>query len=467
MRILLVIAGLLVQSVVVCAQAPRHFYFGNLHAHTAYSDGSKDSTATGVNTPREAYFFAKQSEHFDFLGISEHNHLQAGMRRYRYALGRQQADSATVPGQFVALWGMEWGIISGGGHVLIYGYDDLLGWQPGAYDEFVGQHDYHGLWRKINARPGAFASCAHPSSSDYNNLKGASFDPSADSALVGSAFRSGPAFSTDTVYTDAASGSYEIYFRGLLARGYHIGPFFDHDNHNTTFGRTTEGRLVVLADTLTKGALLSALRARHFYASDDWNAQVTLTLGGQYPMGTVAQEPGTPTLVLTLTDADAEPVSSITLLSGRAGSGQQPLVVATAPGGAQALQYSDLGLVYGDSAYYYAVITQADNDKIITAPIWYRRGPTRTLGLAPPLADAAVPVTLWPNPVAEGQSLTVAGPTGAAILVRDALGRVVWATAASPTGTTLVPVTNLTAGVYAVQVLVPGGRMTVRRLIVE
>ncbi len=27
------------------------------------------------------------------------------------------------------------------------------------------QHEYHGLWQKINARLGAFASCAHPASS--------------------------------------------------------------------------------------------------------------------------------------------------------------------------------------------------------------------------------------------------------------------------------------------------------------
>jgi hypothetical protein len=464
----LVLAGLLVQSVRLCAQAPQHFYYGNLHAHTAYSDGSKDSATTGVNTPREAYFFAQASQHFDFLGISEHNHTQAGMRLPRYAKGLRQADSATVNGQFVALWGMEWGIINNGGHLLVYGYDDLLGWENGSYDEFVGQHDYHGLWRKINARSGAFASCAHPDNSDYNNLRTGTFDASADSALVGSAFRSGPAFSTDIAYSDPSSSSYEAYFRALLTRGYHIGPFYDHDNHNTTFGRTTEGRLVVLADTLTKPALLGALRARHFYASDDWNAQVTLTLTAdtvQYPMGSVAQNPPTPTLALTITDGDAEPVRSIALMRGVSGSGQQPVSAATAPAGSAALQFTDAALAPGDSAYYYAVIVQQDNDKIITAPIWYRRGPARVTGLT---AEAsAIPVTIWPNPVASGTPATIAAPTGATLLVRDALGRIVWESVATTVGSTLVPTQSLTSGLYIVQVIVPGKGVTVRRLVVE
>jgi hypothetical protein len=227
---------------------------------------------------------------------------------------------------------------------------------------------------------------------------------------------------------------------------------------------------VVLADTLTQAAILGALRARHFFASDDWNAQVTLTLaaGTQYPMGTVTQEPGTPTLSVTVADGDGEPVSSLTLLRGVAGSGQQPVVVATAPGGAAALQYSDLGLAFGDSAYYYAVVTQADGDKMITAPIWYRRGPVRVTGLASAMVDA-VPVTVWPNPAvaAAGGSVTVAGPACAAVTVLDALGRVVWASTGSGLESVRVPVAEWPAGLYLVRVVTPMGGVAVRRLVVE
>src|SRR5437870_2542094 len=47
------------------------YYFGNLHAHTAFSDGNKDSTSSGIARPDEGYAYAKLSNDFDFLGISE------------------------------------------------------------------------------------------------------------------------------------------------------------------------------------------------------------------------------------------------------------------------------------------------------------------------------------------------------------------------------------------------------------
>lgn len=469
MRFVFAFVGLLALPALLHAQParPLHAYYGNLHAHTGYSDGNRDSAATGVSTPMQSWAFAKASQHFDFLGISEHNHTGAGFNISRWQPLLQQADSANQDGAFLALAGMEFGIILNGGHVLVYGTRELFGWQAGQYTQFVGQNDYHGLWRQINRRPGCIGSLCHPDNADFNNLRSGAFDASADSALVGSAFRSGPAFSTNLNYGEQSTTSYESYYRALLTRGYHLGPFYDHDNHNTTFGRTTEGRLVVLADTLTRAALMQALRARRFYASDDWNAEVrlTLTAGMSYAMGTQVQEPGTPTLALTVADGDGEACRSIQLLRGVPGSGAQPVVVATGAAGALAVQFTDAGLAAGDSAYYYAVIVQTDNDKIITAPIWYRRGPFRLIGL-PEEAAATVPVTVWPNPVSGG-SVTVAGPTGATVTVLDVLGRVVGESAALPAAGVVLPVRELAPGLYVVRVVTPGGGVTVRRLVVE
>ncbi|MGY0040085.1 hypothetical protein [Pedobacter sp. NJ-S-72] len=53
-----------------------NFYYGNLHSHSSYSDGNKDNTN---KKPEDDYAFAKNSMKMDFLGISEHNHTQAGM----------------------------------------------------------------------------------------------------------------------------------------------------------------------------------------------------------------------------------------------------------------------------------------------------------------------------------------------------------------------------------------------------
>lgn len=85
-----------------------NYYFGNLHAHTAYSDGNKDASTSGCNNPSCSFTYAKASQHFNFLGISEHNHLSAGLHINDYHSGYTQAQSANQEGVFLCLYGMEW-----------------------------------------------------------------------------------------------------------------------------------------------------------------------------------------------------------------------------------------------------------------------------------------------------------------------------------------------------------------------
>ena len=56
-----------------------NYYFGNLHAHSSYSDGNKDSATSLMTKPLQNFNYAKNSQHIDFYGISEHNHLNAGL----------------------------------------------------------------------------------------------------------------------------------------------------------------------------------------------------------------------------------------------------------------------------------------------------------------------------------------------------------------------------------------------------
>lgn len=434
---------------------------GNMHAHSSYSDGNQDAAAT----PLQDFQFAAASLHSDFLGISEHNHSQAGMSLPNYAAGLAQATQATTS-TFVALYGMEWGVISGGGHVLTYSVDKLLGWEPGNYDVFVAKNDYQGLFREINRRPGAFAMLAHPQSGDYGNLaSSAPFSARADSAIVGTVLRSGPATSTNVTYSNPSTGSYEATFTALLAKGYHTGITLDHDNHNTTFLRTTPGRLVVLAPALTRADLLDAMRQRHFYASDDWNADVSYTVNGQ-PMGSIFTGQQTPSILVSYADADGEPLASLTLMRGVPGSGVVAVAAATAATGASSLSYVD-PLANQSTAYYYAVLVQADGDRIVTSPIWY----TRQVILASAPATDPLALTLFPNPTASAATLSYYLPTAARISaeVTDALGRPV-ATVTSgerqAAGPHTLTVPTLPAGLYLVR-LVHDGITEYRKLVVE
>lgn len=78
-------------------------YYGNLHSHSSYSDG--------VQTPADAYPFARLSAPtpLDFLAVTDHNNSGAGMQLSSYVLGQAQANAVNSGGDFVAIWGQEWG----------------------------------------------------------------------------------------------------------------------------------------------------------------------------------------------------------------------------------------------------------------------------------------------------------------------------------------------------------------------
>lgn len=370
-----------------------NYYFGNMHAHTSYSDGNKDSVTSGMTTPLQGFNYAKQSTQIDFYGISEHNHYSAGMPSpIYYQKGLADANAATVDGQFVAMYGMEWGVISSGGHMLVYGFDSLCGWDFGNQEIQVPEADYAKLFQTINRKSGSFAYLAHPQSSDYSNLFTQTLNTTANQAVVGLALRSGPAFSTNANYSNPTTSTYLSRYNDALKRGYHVGPGIDHDTHNSVFGRQSAGRLVLMAPILNRSELYNALRQRRFYASDDWNTEVNFNIDN-LPMGSTIIQAGNPILHVTINDPDGELTSSIVVYSGVAGSGNAPTVLTTV-NNSNTLNYtpaSTSNLNY----YYYLYITQADGDKIWTAPIWYTRNDNAVVQI--PTADFDNTMTVCSN----------------------------------------------------------------------
>lgn len=398
--------------------AQYNFYYGNIHSHTEYSDGNKDSSISGVSNPAGSFAYAKGSYHVDFWGISEHNHYNAtnnpGMLLPRYAAGLYQADTSNQNGLFVCMYGMEFGTISQGGHVVVYGSPHLFGWENVAgnpnYDVFCPLNDFPAFWSLVNSYPNAFVTLAHPQTHDYNELAdGAPFSATADSVLVGSAIRSGDAFSTTIDYTDLPANSYEFRFRKCLAAGYHVGPAIDHDNHYTTFGRTVQGRTVVLAGALHRDSIMAAYKARRFYASDDWNTQVNYTLNG-YCMGSNFTTASNANISLTVSDIDpGDNVSSIELHYGVPGSGITSTLLYSV-NNTNTLNYTH-NLMPGSQYYYYAKITQLDGDIIWTSPIWVQRDgiplPITTTNFSAEIQDQSVQLSWNLHPEMEVENLVL------------------------------------------------------------
>ncbi|WP_165761290.1 cadherin-like beta sandwich domain-containing protein [Niastella koreensis] len=376
-----------------------NYYFGTLHSHSDYSDGNQDNPGF---TPTNDYNYAMTAQCMDFLGISEHNHFSSannpGNQIANYHSGSVEANTfSATHTNFLALYGMEWGVISGGGHVVVYGdgMDDLFGWESGSggwgatnnYDVYVAKSDYtgaSGLFKTINdyAAKNTFATLAHPNSSDYNNLSNTAYNTVADNAITGSAVESGPATSTNTTYSNPGSSmSYLSYFQKLLALGYHLGPVIDHDNHNTTFGHTTYSRTAVLATSLTKTDIIKAYRDMHFYATQDCDTKVDFTIN-THMMGSIFTDRDAPIITVNLADATTIVSSAvINVMFGVPGSGVTAQKIATVTG--STMTYQDNALADMSTGYYYIDITNGSS-RIITSPIWYTRNDN----------NSALPVTL-------------------------------------------------------------------------
>ncbi len=364
----------------ITAFAQYNFYYGNIHSHTDYSDGNRDSLISGVSTPGGSFAYAKMSYHVDFWGISEHNHYTAknnpGMLLSKYAEGLYQADTANDDGHFVAMYGMEFGTISTGGHVVSMGVPQLVGWDTVAgnpnYDIYCAKGDYESFWAIVNTYPNAFCTLAHPETGDFNNLLLApTINPSADSALVGVAIRSGSAFSTTDDYSDPPATAYELQYRRALAKGYRVGPSIDHDNHYTNFGRTLHGRTVVLASQLNRDSIISAYKARRFYASDDWNTEVHFTINNNI-MGSTVDIIGDPVIQVRVHDLDiSDTTLKIQIFHGEKGSGILPTAIATFDNTDSITFNHSIDL--NSEHYYYVKVTQKDGDIIWTAPVWVKK----------------------------------------------------------------------------------------------
>ncbi|MCU0290734.1 MAG: lamin tail domain-containing protein [Thermoanaerobaculaceae bacterium] len=387
-----------------------NFYYGSNHSHSNYSDGGHptSSCSTGVGTgtfdPAAVYDYARTTGGVDFWVISDHNHLfddavsasnppvtEAKVLQ-RYQDGRAAATAATVDGAFVAVWAQEFGVISNGGHVLTYETPGLFGWEtcsdcnsvtpqctPGTncyFDWYVPKlTHYLTLYAQSVAHPspaGPLGSLAHPQSGDYDNY---AFDANADDAMQGIAVRSGLASSSSTSCLDANVGSTNYFSRWMTAlnKGFHLGPTAEQDAHCNNYGVANPTRTVYLlpngtAPVLTKTAILAAHRTRHFFATEDTNAQIIFATGdSSHIMGDIFTVPTSVTLRAAAFDPGGDAVSTIELWRGQIGAGVPTTAYQTVS--------NQSTFITTDSPtpgtyYYFIHAVQQDGHDIYTAPMW-------------------------------------------------------------------------------------------------
>lgn len=396
-----------------------NFYYGSTHSHSNWSDGGHPTTAcssgnaegSGTFNPAAVYGFARNSAGLDYWLINEHNHLindamgnnnppvtEAKVRQ-RYADGRAAAVTATVNDVFVGLYGMEWGVSTNAdqGHVTLIETPKLFGWEtcttcngPNAectagsncyFDVFTPKRfGYLTMYKRSVENPspaGALGIFCHPGTGEFDNY---AFNADADQAMQGIAVRSGLAFNTATNCADAnvASTDYSARWREALNKGFHLGPVADHDSHCNNYGVGLPNRTVYLlpnatAPVLTRLALLQAHKARHFYASEDSNAQLVFaTADGSRVLGDIWSAPGTASLRAAVYDPDGESVTTLEIWRGQIGGGVPAAAYRTVTNASTISLTENLA---SGTYYYYVHAVQADGHDLWSAPMWITYGP--------------------------------------------------------------------------------------------
>jgi len=94
----------------------------------------------------------------------------------------------------------------------------------------------------------------------------------------------GPSHSTAVGVPPATVSATE--FRRYLKMGFRLAPSANQDNHRRTWGTITDARTGILAHSLSKAELLSALRERRAYATLDKNLRLISKVEGKV-MGSV------------------------------------------------------------------------------------------------------------------------------------------------------------------------------------
>ncbi|MBQ1386596.1 MAG: hypothetical protein IIY75_07345, partial [Erysipelotrichales bacterium] len=351
-------------------------YFGQLHSHTTYSDGS-GSLETALdyiaNLPESANVqfvaFTDHSNYFDTTSASNPadamndkslmtDASRALWEQYKNTVAEFNAEHKGL----VAIAGYEMTWSGGPGHINSFSTDGLVSRNNAALNNKSGDAGMKLYYETMIKDPATIQQFNHPGTTFGNFTDFAYWTEEYDRNMFLVEVGNGEG-------QIGAGGYYPSYeqYDLALSKGWHVAPTNNQDNHKGRWGNANDARDVVLADKLTEEDIYNAIRALRVYSTEDKNLEIDYTVNDM-PMGTIFSEDEpveTMNVVITLFDPDKSD-----------GFSKVELIV---DGGRTAYTWNDASeLAAGELtaqldpeySYYYVKVTQKDGDLAVTAPIW-------------------------------------------------------------------------------------------------
>jgi len=314
------------QTATVTLDNPLRVYFGDLHAHSGYSDGAM--------RPVDALAYARKIAKLDFFVLTDH---VGGIDEREWADTREQVWKANEDGRFVAFPGIEWS--SKLGHVCLYD-------PPGR--RWPG--DLPGLYQAAK-EAGAIGQFNHPGTR-YGDFNAFAYSEVGDAAMRLVEVRGEPE---------------ERYFIQALDNGWHLAPTATDDTHSANWGAA--GRWTgALAPGLSRLNVWTALEERHCYSTLDRNCLLDFRVNGAVMGEVIAQPVPWAKAVVVIADPDkTDSIAEMQLI-------EDGKVIQSAVPGAQRCRWESAPLTKPGKHYYFVKVTQADKQKLWSAPVWVTVG---------------------------------------------------------------------------------------------
>ncbi len=404
-------------------------FFGLMHAHTMYSDGS--------GTPEEAFSRARAAG-LDFMAVTAHNHSRAEggadeTRRDRVLIatntdlydspdpvtftrrltinGIDQMEDVTAESlitaandvtqtDFVAFFGQEFSTISSGNHINVIGAESVLTIGNGEFDQLyteladvgpgesppVLQMNHPDIHRDL------FYMGANQDVIDkmFNDYGFDEFDrdfeelvSAADPLVALVEVLTGPAMDEELHptfhYPSRLVHANDFYF--YLIQGFHISPSVGQDNHYSTWGDSTPARMGVLAPELTRIALVDAMHQNHTYATEDSDLRLEFSINGEQMGGVITLAADDPLNIQVHVSDPTEPTTSYVteLFYGDVVPQDENSLNKWIldDGLAETFSFSGDGvltfdeyLASGEPEFFFVSIQQSDGDRAWSAPVW-------------------------------------------------------------------------------------------------
>ena len=309
-----------------------NYFFGNIHSHTSYSDGTGD--------PFIAFEYAKNNSDLDILCITDHGRsINLTSRKESEWDNTEDAGILNSDESFLGIRGFEW-TLTGPGHITIYDTKNFTSSMETSFDGIY-------KWIILNNGIGNFCH-PKPEWGTFNNFQ---YYPLADKYM------------TMFEIINSSDSIQPVYFENYIAalnKGWHIAPTANQDNHEHNWGTKNRARTVFIMDDLTEKDLYDSMRKRHLFASEDENVKVNFYCE-DHMMGEILYDLENADFIVEYDDP-GETVDKFYLYYSNGYEIFYPY--------SDSFSFTINKKIEKNYEWFFVKFVQRDSDDIVTAPIW-------------------------------------------------------------------------------------------------